>query len=149
MHNFNRCVWYLALCVCAASNSGCASQNEKNPRHHRKDVYVLDFVGSRPQSPAILKKGQKLYIEAFYAIPEDEMAHIWARPYWKGQINSGYQAHPLIPIGGQNPDAGIEDMWFLFEESAEIDEIRIMMKTYKSDRLIKTTSQPVEIRWKE
>jgi hypothetical protein len=142
---FNTFVVYGLLYTSAILGGGCTKQNERNPDNDIR--YVLDFVESRPTSPAVLKKGQKLHVGAYYTIRLKEMAYIWARPYREGQRLSGYQAHPLIPVGGHNPAEGMIEMWFLFEEPTSIDEIRIMMKERDSDTIIKTISQPVDIKW--
>jgi hypothetical protein len=126
---------------------GCAKEIGKNPGNNYNEKYVLDFVEVRPDSPAVLEKGQKLYVTAYYAVLSQEAAFIWARPYYRGQLKAGYRAHPLIPVGGDQFSEGMSDMWFLFEEPATIDEIRIMLKSRHSDTILKTISLPAKISW--
>ena len=59
-----------------------------------------------------------------------------------------YKAHHLIPVNGSTSREGIAEMWFLFDEPAVIDEVKIFMKEFDSDKLIKTTSYPITAEWK-
>ncbi|MCX5635220.1 MAG: hypothetical protein NTW55_05215, partial [Planctomycetota bacterium] len=104
-------------------------------------------LSTKPASPAVLKAGQKVTVEIGYEIASAENVMIWARPYFKGALAKGYSAHHLIPRARADAQSGAAEGYFFYESPAEVDEVRVMMRDVKSQKMLKDASYKAAFRW--
>lgn len=117
-----------------------------NPAIKGEDI--LEVISTAPASPAVLEAGEKFEVKVFYQLGTVDAAEIWVRPYFFGQTARGYGAHHLVHVSRAQEDSGMVEGWFLFEGSAQVDEIRVMMRESQSQTVIKTISQKVDLKWR-
>lgn len=105
----------------------------------------LEIVSTIPQSPAVLKLGEKMRVKIRYNLVSAEKAHIWARPFIKGRNNVVAGTHPSY-----GHDAGNHEIegWFVSDKATKVDEVRVTMVNKDSRKLIATASLPVDVEWK-
>jgi len=138
---------FMLISVC-----GCANKNSNINSHigsagSEKSGDYLEVLSTKPASPAVLKAGQKVTVEIGYEIGSAENVLIWARPYFKGILARGYSAHHLIPRARADAQSGVAEGYFFYENPAEVDEIRVMMRDVKSQKMLKDASYKVAFRW--
>lgn len=120
--------------------------NSKNNESQTEEIQ-LEVVSTDPEAPAILGLEQKLYVYIYYYLGPFDHVQVWARPYYKGRLVSGYLAHRIITLSKQEKEDETAIGWFYFKEPAQIDEIRVVMRDAKTKEIIKTTSYKINARW--
>jgi len=107
----------------------------------------LQILSTEPKSPAILKPGQKVYVNFKYDIGGYDAAQIWVRPRTNGSQTRGYKAHGSSVYHKYD---GAEDTiqgYFFFDEPAEVDEIIVRMKDRKSSEYVCVAKKKVDFKW--
>ena len=149
---FMRRLWVAVFLFILISVCGCANKNSNISSHTgsaggEKSGDFLEVLSTQPESPAVLKAGQKVTVEIGYEIGSAEKVVIWARPYFKGALARGYSAHHLIPRARADAQGGVAEGYFFYKSPAKVDEIRVMMQDVKSQKMLKEGSYKVAFRW--
>ncbi len=113
----------------------------------QKGCCKLKIISTEPNSPAQLKAGQKAYVNFKYNMGEYDSVQIWVMPRTNGSDNKRgvYHCSPVY-----NKYDGSKDTikgYFLFNESAEVDEVIIRMKDVKSGEYVCVAKKKVDLKW--
>ncbi|MFC1676130.1 LamG-like jellyroll fold domain-containing protein [Planctomycetota bacterium] len=99
-----------------------------------------------PNSPAILKLGEKLNVDIHYQLRSFTDVQIWARPQTKGRRTHGYKAHGSRVYHKTDSETGIAKGYFFFDKPTSVDEIRVRMKD-KNTGETQTIFYKIDARW--
>jgi len=138
---------FMLVSVCGCANKNSNIKSNIGSAGGEKPGDFLDVLSTQPASPAVLDAGQKVTVEIGYEIGSAENVMIWARPYFKGALAKGYSAHHLIPRARADAQSGVAEGYFFYESPAEVDEIRVMMRDVKSQKMLKEASYKAAFRW--
>jgi hypothetical protein len=104
----------------------------------------LEVVSVSPPSPAVLNSDEQVVIRVKYALESADAVRIFARPYTGGKKTPGYRAHPSPKY---EKGSGEMEGWFRFISDANVDEIRVEMRSLEK-KLLAEASMPVKLGWK-
>jgi len=106
----------------------------------------LEFISTKPESPAVLPVGEELYIRIRYNIASVQRAHIWTSEYTNGQPtpHTASSGAPMYYAG-----SGVAESDVSLSRLGKIDEIRAIMApdTHNSEP-IATAVLKVNLEWK-
>lgn len=132
-----------------SQNQTSISESKKNVQISQNSNDVLEVVTTEPNSPAVLKVGEKMNVTIFYELKSLEKAAIWTRPYLNGNLARNYSAHHLTFVSNEPNDTGFVTGWFYFDKPAQIDEVRVFMRDLATNNTVKTISHKVSAQWIE
>lgn len=132
-----------------SQNQTSISESKKNVQISQNSNDVLEVVTTEPNSPAVLKVGEKMNVTIFYELKSLEKAAIWSRPYFNGNLARNYSAHHLTFVSNEPNDTGFVAGWFYFDKPAQIDEVRVFMRDLATNNTVKTISHKVSAQWIE
>lgn len=122
-------------------NTGEEPVTEKSTADNSLEVISVD-----PNSPAILKLGEKLNVDIRYHLRSFTDVRIWARPYTKGRRSRGSKTHGSKIYSKTDSETGIAKGYFFFDKPTSVDEIRVRMED-KNTGESQTASYKIDVRW--
>ncbi len=124
---------------------GCGSQSVVITR---KGNCNLEILSTKPQSPATLQAGEKVYVTFKYDMGEYESVVIFARPRTNGAASRGYTAHPSAIYNKYDGAKDEIQGYFYFDNPAIVDEIIVRMKDKASDEYVCVVKKEASFEWK-
>ncbi len=108
----------------------------------------LKILSTEPESPAILKAGEKVYVTFRYNMGEYESVWLMAKPRTNGTVTPGHHRYQS-PVYNKYDGAKDEIQgYFFFNEPAVVDEIIVRMKDKASDEYVCVAVKEVHFEWK-
>jgi len=107
----------------------------------------LVAVSSEPPLPATLVVGDKLNFNIVYELKSLNRAAIWVRPFVNGRKAVGYNAHHIVGVTKESENPGVVTGWFLFNQPAQVNEIRVYMRDLETGRVVKEISYQINATW--
>jgi hypothetical protein len=104
----------------------------------------LKILSLAPASPARFKAEERVVVKVEYELESADAVRIFARPYTGGKKTPGYRAHPSPKY---EKGSGEMEGWFGFISDANVDEIRVEMRSLEN-KLLAEASMPVKLVWK-
>ncbi len=108
----------------------------------------LKIISTEPESPAILRAGEKVYVTFRYDMGDYESVWLFAKPRTNGTVTPGHH-RSKSPIYNKYDGATDEIKgYFYFNDPAVVDEIIVRMKEKATDEYVCVALKEVHFEWK-
>jgi hypothetical protein len=120
--------------------SGCMSAQPSST----SSIPTLEIISIGPPSPAVLEAGQKVTVKVRYDMGDCESVQIWVR---SSSSSRGEISHPCSPMPRTNGQRGTMEGWFYFDDTAQVKEIKVVMKDIAKNAYVYEVTKTVDYRW--
>jgi hypothetical protein len=108
----------------------------------------LEILSTEPESPAVLKAGEKVYVTFRYDMGDYESVWLFVKPRTNGTVTHGYH-RSKSPIYNKYDGAKDEIKgYFYFNDLAVVDEIIVRMKDKVTNDYVCVALKEVHFEWK-
>lgn len=133
------------LLVLLLFHCGCARQSMLVTQ---KGDCNLEILSTEPESPAVLKAGEKVYVTFRYDMGDYESVWLFVKPRTNGIVTRGHH-RSLSPLYNKY-DGAIDEIkgYFYFNDPAVVDEIIVRMKDKATDEFVCVALKEAHFEWK-
>ncbi len=133
------------LLILLLFHCGCARQSVLVTK---KGNCNLKILSTEPESPAILRAGEKVYVTFRYDMGRYESVWLFVKPRTNGTVTPGHH-RSKSPIYNKYDGATDEIKgYFFFNDPAVVDEIIVRMKDKTSGEYVCVAKKDVNFEWK-